>query len=246
MYSNIVEIKNIREMFFIEDVKKSRKKIILIVVLLILIFSASGALITWLIGPQVPKELSFETIVTLIYLSTNFSPTVALAYLWYSIQPSSSFLWGFLMVTTIMIIVAIIVLVALFYIVLPYVLSEELKSSQKQMRGGIVLMFLGSLLAIVINVFDLIPSTNIIDILMPNVVDFWFVLLSFIASIIIFSLSIALGYQKLLGRSNIVLILVIILGIVVMLNYSSPENAFIGGILAIIGAIVYKVGHRKL
>ncbi|MEM2145147.1 MAG: hypothetical protein QW279_07295 [Candidatus Jordarchaeaceae archaeon] len=228
------------------DFKKSRKKIILIVALVILIFSSIGALITWLIGPQLPKELSFETIVTLFFLSTNFSPAVALTYLWYSVQPSSSYLWGFLMVTITMIIVAIIVLAVLFYIILPYVLSEELKPSQKQMRGGVVLMFLGSLLAIVINVFDLIPSKNIIDILMPNTMDFWFVLLSFTASIIICLLSVALGYQKLLGKANIVLILVIVLGIIVMLNYSPPENAFIGGLTVIIGAILYKVGHRKL
>lgn len=225
-----------------EDIKKSRRKIILIVAMVILIISAIGALINWLIGPQLPGELSFETIVTLFYLSTNFSPAVALAYLWYSIQPSFGYLWGVLVGAAI----AIIVLLALFYIILPYVLAEELESSQKQMRGGVVLMFLGGLFGIIINIFDLIPSTNILDMLIPNMLDFWFVLLSFIASIIIFSLSIALGYQKLLGRANIFLILVIILGIVVMLNYSSPENAFIGGILAIIGAIVYKVGHRKL
>ncbi|MEM2135202.1 MAG: hypothetical protein Q6366_001470 [Candidatus Freyarchaeota archaeon] len=229
-----------------EDVKKSRKRIILTVALIILILSAVGALITWLVGPQLPKEFSLETIVILVYLSTNYGFTAALGYLWYSIQPSSGYFWGFLTVTTIAIIVAVVVLAVLFYVVLPYVLAEELPPSQKQMRAGRLLMFLGGLLGIIINVFDLLPSTRIGDLLMPNALDFWAVLLSFVASIIILSLSVALGYQKLLERANMVLILIVILAIVVMLNFSPPENAFVGGLTALIGALLYKVGHRKL
>ncbi len=229
-----------------EDVKKSRKRIILTVALIILILSAFGALITWIVGPQLPKEFSFETIVTLVYLSTNYGFTAALGYLWYTIQPSSGYFWGFLTFTTIAIIVAVVVLAALFYVVLPYVLAEEIEPSQKQMRAGRLLMFLGGLLGIIINVFDLLPSTRIGDLLAPNALDFWFVILSFIASIIIFSLSMALGSQKLLERANMVLILVVILAILVMLNFSPPENAFVGGLAALIGAVLYKVGHRKL
>ncbi len=94
-------------------------------------------------------------------------------------------------------------------------------------------MFLGGVLGIVINIFDLLPSARIGDLLMPSAVDF--VLLSFTSLVIIFSTFVKLGYQRLPEMANMVLVLVVVLAIVVMLNFIPTENAFIGELTAIIG-----------
>ena len=228
-----------------EDFKKVRRNVLLAVVLAFLVLMPLGAVITWLIGPQLPSELSPERIVVLVYLAQSFGPSTALSYLWYvwyAAQPSLvTFVQGFVIVLAIV----IVVLVPLFYAVLPYLLEEKLESYQRYMRAGVFLMFVGGLIGIIVNAFDIIPSVSIADVLAPAPFDFWLVLLSFAASILVLTLSIALGYQKLAGRINATIALVVILGIIEALNYSPPESALIGGVFAIIGAVIHKLGHRK-
>ncbi|MGQ9722223.1 MAG: hypothetical protein ACUVXA_12985 [Candidatus Jordarchaeum sp.] len=102
-----------------EDLIRSRRSIILLLCGAFLIAIPTLVIVVWFFTPQVPQP-SFELLVTLNYLSTEFSPLAAFAYLWYSIQPSFEWIWGLIFAM----IIAIVVLVFLFYYVLPIVVAE--------------------------------------------------------------------------------------------------------------------------
>ncbi|MFB0563370.1 MAG: hypothetical protein ACETWM_19390 [Candidatus Lokiarchaeia archaeon] len=104
---------------------KGRKRILLLVVGAFLIAVPTVVIVIWILGPQLPY-LTFELLVTLNYLSTEFSPLVAFAYLWFHIQPSFEWVWGLV----IAMIIAVVVLAFLFYYVLP-ILSAEMKERKK-------------------------------------------------------------------------------------------------------------------
>lgn len=108
-----------------EELMKGRRRLLLLVVGAFLIAIPTVVIVIWLLGPQAP-QLSFELLVTLNYLSTEFSPLVAFAYLWYSVQPSFEWVWGLL----IAMIIAVVVLAFLFYYILP-ILTAEMKEREK-------------------------------------------------------------------------------------------------------------------
>jgi flagellar basal body-associated protein FliL len=108
-----------------EGLMKGRTRILLLVVGAFLIAIPTVVVVMWLIGPQMPK-LSFELLVTLNYLSTEFSPLVAFAYLWYSLQPSFGWVWSLLVAM----VIALVVLAFLFYYVFP-IWEAERRESEK-------------------------------------------------------------------------------------------------------------------
>ncbi len=108
-----------------QELMKRRRTLLLLVVGAFLIAIPTVVIVIWLLGPQAP-QLSFELLVTLNYLSTEFSPLVAFAYLWYSVQPSFEWVWGFL----IAMIIAVLVLAFLFYYIFP-ILTAEMKEREK-------------------------------------------------------------------------------------------------------------------
>lgn len=103
-----------------EDVRKGRKRILLLVAGAFLIAIPTVVIVMWLLGPQMPR-MSFELWVTLNYLSTEFSPLVAFAYLWYTAQPSFEWVWGLI----IAMVIALFVLAFLFYYVFPIWEAEK-------------------------------------------------------------------------------------------------------------------------
>ena len=60
--------------------------------------------------PQIP-QLTFELWITLYFLSTQISPTAALAYLWYTAQPSSDMI----LAGTVIIVLTILAIVYWIY-----------------------------------------------------------------------------------------------------------------------------------
>ena len=111
-----------------EELMRGRKRLLLLVIGAFLIAIPIVVIVFWefwVLSPQVP-ELSFESLVTLYFLSTEFSPLVAFTYLWFSIQPSFEWVWGLV----IAMVIAVVVLAFIFYYILP-ILSAEMKEREK-------------------------------------------------------------------------------------------------------------------
>lgn len=109
---------------------------------------------------------------------------------------------------------------------------------------GIPLALIGSILGIIGFIWMLLVPLDFLSALFANPI--WVILgyLSFIASIIILILALALMARKLMAQINTVLILIIILGIIELIAFTFPWLGFFGGLLAVIGGLLAWVGLR--